>query len=319
MTNEQLVIRIKAWIDVAENMLQLWQQNQGFIETIAKRFRGYEDMEDLRQQGYIGLCNAVDGYNPDEGVLFLTYAGFWIRQSMQRYIEECGSVVRISVHCRNRIREYEKFCRTFELYYGRKPTDGEISCYLDMDEEKLASIRKSAQMSNIGSLDVPVGEGEEGTMYDLLPGAESPEEDIVEKLQQEQLQDTLWGMVDDLPGQQPTVIRMRYQEGKSLKEAGDRIGCTVNQASDIQHKALRAMREPRRARVLQSLMYGDSYSKALRGNGVEHFNRTWTSSTEYTAIEETEHWLQRMFPDRVSGTEMVLEKSANISNELNSC
>ena len=79
MTNEQLVIRIKAGIDVANNMLQLWQQNQGYITSIAKRFQGYEDKEDLMQQGYIGLCNAVDGYNPDEGVLFLTYAGFWIR------------------------------------------------------------------------------------------------------------------------------------------------------------------------------------------------------------------------------------------------
>lgn len=71
MTNEQLVIRIRAGIDVAENMLKLWQQNQGFIVAIAKRFQGYEDMEDLRQQGYIGLCQAVDGYNPDEGVYHL--------------------------------------------------------------------------------------------------------------------------------------------------------------------------------------------------------------------------------------------------------
>lgn len=284
-SNEELVIQIKAGIDVADNMLQLWQQNQGFIERIAKRFRGYEDMEDLRQQGYIGLCNAVDGYNLDEGVLFLTYARFWIRQSMQRYIEDCGSVVRISVHCCNRIREYEKFCRTFELYYGRKPTDGEISRYLDMDEEKLASIRKAAQMSNIGSLDVPVGEGEEGTMYDLLPGAESPEEDIVEKLQQEQLRNTLWGMVDDLPGQQPTVIRMRYQEGKSLKETGEAVGFPTEQARQQQNKALR---ELRKNRELRALRYGDTYSKALKGNGVEHFNRTWTSSTEYAALKLSE-------------------------------
>lgn len=284
MTNEQLVIRIKAGIDVAENMLQLWQQNHGFIASIAKRFQGYEEKEDLMQQGYIGLCNAVDGYNPDEGVLFLTYAGFWIRQSMQRYIEDCGSVVRISVHCRNRIREYEKFCGTFELYCGRKPTDGEIQLYLGISEEKLKDIRKAAQMSNIDSLDVPVGDDEEGSMYDLLPGQESPEDDIVEKLQHEQLRDTLWSMVDDLPWQQSAVIRMRYQEGRSLKETGDRIGCNVNQASAIQNKALRELRMPSRARVLRSLMHGDIYSKALKGTGAEHFNRTWTSSTEYVAL-----------------------------------
>lgn len=107
MTNEQLVIRIRAGIDVAENMLKLWQQNQGFIVAIAKRFQGYEDMEDLKQQGYIGLCQAVDGYNPDEGVPFINYAGFWIRQSMQRYIEDCGSVVRIPVDLRSMIGKYK--------------------------------------------------------------------------------------------------------------------------------------------------------------------------------------------------------------------
>ena len=284
MTNEQLVIRIKAGIDVADNMLQLWQQNQGYISSVAKRFQGYEEKEDLMQQGYIGLCNAVDGYNPNEGVLFLTYAGFWIRQSMQRYIEDCGSVVRISVHCRNRIREYEKFCSTFELYYGRKPTDGEIWLYLGISKEKLEYIRKAAQMSNIGSLDVPVGEEEEGSMYDLLPGGSNPEADVIEDLQQEQLRETLWSMVNELPGDQPDVIRMRYQENMTLKETGDRIGCNVNQANAIQNKALMALREPRRARVLKSIMYGEIYSKALKGTGVEHFNRTWTSSTEYAAL-----------------------------------
>lgn len=281
MTNEQLVIRIKAGIDVADNMLQLWQQNQGYIASVAKRFQGYEEKEDLMQQGYIGLCNAVDGYNPDEGVLFLTYAGFWIRQSIQRYIEDCGSVVRISVHCRNRIREYEKFCRTFELYYGRKPTDGEIQLYLGISEEKLKDIRKAAQMSNIGYLDVPIGNDEEGSMYDLLPGQESPEDDIVEKLQQEQIRDTLWSMVDELPDQQNIVIRMRYQQGATLKEAGEAAGLSVEQARQQQSKALRDLRGNRE---LWALRYGDTYNRALKGNGVANFNRTWTSSTEYAAL-----------------------------------
>lgn len=57
-------------------------------------------MEDLKQHEYIGLCNAVDGYNLEEGVAFPTYAGFWIRQSIQRYIDEYGSVVRLPVDLR---------------------------------------------------------------------------------------------------------------------------------------------------------------------------------------------------------------------------
>lgn len=288
-SNEQLVIRIKAGIDVAENMLQLWQQNQGFIAAIAKRFQGYEDKEDLMQQGYLGLSRAVDGYNPDEGVPFIKYAAFWIRQSMQRYIQDYGSIVRIPVHTQSKIREYKKLCSTFELYYGRKPLDYETSYFLGVSEESIESIKKASVMAQIGSLDVPVGDDEEGSMYDLLPGHECPEDDIVEKLQQEQIRDTLWSMVDQLQDQQPEVLRMRYQEGKTLKEVGENIGGTVEKARQIEYKALRELRNPCRARVLRSLMYGDIYSKALKGNGVGHFNRTWTSSTEYAALGLSEY------------------------------
>ena len=141
-------------------------------------------------------------------------------------------------------------------------------------------------MSNIGSLDVPAGNDEECSMYDLLPGQESQEEDIVEKLQQEQLRDTLWSMVDELPDQQNVVIRMRYQQGATLKEAGEAAGLSVDQARQQQSKALRDLRGNRE---LWALRYGDTYNKALKGNGVEHFNRTWTSSTEYAAIKLMEN------------------------------
>lgn len=287
-SNEQLVIQIKAGIDVADNMLQLWQQNNGYIAAIAKRFRGYEDMEDLMQQGYIGLHRAVDGYNQEEGVSFINYAGYWIRQSMQRYIEDCGSVVRIPVNLRTKIGQYKKLTISFQSTFGRKPTDREACYYLGVGCERLEDIKKAVAMDDMGSLDVPIGESDEGSMYDLLPGQESQEEEIVDRLQDEQLRDTLWSMVDDLPGQQPAVIRMRYLEGKTLKETGEAAGLTVEQTRQMQSKALHSLRDPRRTRVLRELVYGDTYSKALKGNGVEHFNRTWTSSTERAALDLAE-------------------------------
>lgn len=67
MTNEELVARIRAGVDETENMLKLWQQNRGLIHTIARKYAAYEDIEDLEQQGYIGLCDAVQGYRPEEG------------------------------------------------------------------------------------------------------------------------------------------------------------------------------------------------------------------------------------------------------------
>lgn len=283
-SNEELVALVQSGVDVQANMLQLWQQNQGFVATIAKRFRGYEDMEDLMQQGYIGLCQAVDGYNPDEGVPFINYAGYWIRQSMQRYIEDCGNIVRLPVHARNRVNKFKKLCNSFASYFGRKPTDDELEYYLGVSENVLEDIKKSATMLQIGSLDVPVGEDEDGSIYDLLPGQESPEEEIVDHLQNEQFRETLWGMVDELPGQQPTVIRMRYQHGATLKETGEAAGLSVEQTRQLQNKALRSLRQPRRAKKLAPFLDEEIRSMAFVGNGAKHFNRTWTSSTERAAI-----------------------------------
>ena len=75
VTNEQLVARIQAGVVVPGNMLRLWQQNRGFIALVAKNYQAFEDIEDLKQEGYIGLCRAVDEYKPQEGVVFMTYAG----------------------------------------------------------------------------------------------------------------------------------------------------------------------------------------------------------------------------------------------------
>lgn len=72
MTNEQLVIRVKAGEDTAGNMLKLWQQNKGFIAKMAKKYQGYAEMDDLMQEGYIALCEAVRQYDPEQGVTSFT-------------------------------------------------------------------------------------------------------------------------------------------------------------------------------------------------------------------------------------------------------
>ena len=94
MTNEQLAARIKAGEDEAGNMLKLWQQTEGFIAKLAMKYQGRAEFEDLKQEGYIGLCEAVRQYAPDRGVPFLNYAAFWIRQAMRRYADNCCGAIR---------------------------------------------------------------------------------------------------------------------------------------------------------------------------------------------------------------------------------
>ena len=283
-SNEQLVIRIKAGIDVSDNMLQLWEQNRGFIATIAKKFCGYAEMDDLLQQGYLGLCQAVDAYDPDVGAPFVDYAAYWLRQNMQRYVMNCGCNVRIPVQANVRARKYLKLCDAYEAHYGRKPTDRELERALGVSWNVLQDVKKTAAMLQIGSLDVPAGESEDASLYDILPGQEDVEEAVTDRIQAEELRETLWTTVDELPEHQSEVLRMRYLGDQTFKKISEQAGRGYQRTVQIHNEALRQQRTPRYRKKLEPFLDGEIYSSGLKGNGVCQFNRTWTSSTEYAAL-----------------------------------
>lgn len=284
MTNEQLVILIKSGIDVSNNMLQLYQQNQGFIWKIANIYKGYEDIEDLRQQGYIGLCDAVQGYRPEENVPFINYAALWIRQSMKRYIENNGKIVRVPTHEWEKQADYKKALREFELMTGRKPNDAEICQYMRISYKELKGIKQAVQMSNIGSLDIHIGDEGDSTIGDFVQGNDDVEKSVLDKVEKEELKKVLWSMVDDLPENQSQVLRSLFQEGKTLKATGEEIGVTTERIRVIRQNALKELNKPSRKRILIAYLPEAMESIAYRHNGVDEFNRTWTSSTELAAL-----------------------------------
>lgn len=288
MTNEELVARIQAGIDEADNMLQCWQQNKGLIWTVARKYAAYESMEDLEQQGYLGLCDAVQGYKPEEGAPFSSYALFWIKQSIQRYIDDCSGVIRVPVHRRQEITKYRRLCAAFERSFGRKPTDGEISRFLEVSLEVVERIKEAAQLGSMASLDTPIGEDGEDSIGDLQPGPADVESSVLDEVQQDQLATTLWPLVDSLPGRQPEIIRMRYQEGLTMKECGERLGIAAQGVRVHEVNGLRELRKPSRARQLKPFLDGYIYDRALQGNGPGTFSRTWTSSTERVALKLAE-------------------------------
>lgn len=95
MTNEELVKRIRGGSLVSDSMQLLYERNLPLIKQCIKPYAAYEPMEDLLQESYFGLYEAVQHYETSENVLFMTYAPYWIRQAVIRYIEKCGSTVRI--------------------------------------------------------------------------------------------------------------------------------------------------------------------------------------------------------------------------------
>ena len=286
MTNEQLVIQLKAGIHTAEYMKQLWEQNRGMIGKIACKYKGYEDLEDLKQQGFLGLYDAVEGYNPDQGTSFITYAKFWIQQSIQRYIDDCCGVVRIPVHAKEKISQYKKVANQFQKWYGSEATDKEISLLLQISLKQLEQLKKDIQMGQIQSLDSFVLQEDDGiTIADLVSAADDVEETVLDRVQKEQLKKVLWEIVDDLGEDQASVIRARYQERRTLKDIAEKNKCAIEWVRQQEKKALNRLRIPSRANKLKPFYDGVIFDHALKGNGVARFNTTWTSSTERVALE----------------------------------
>ena len=287
MTNEQLVICIQAGEEVADHMAQLWQQNQGIIGKLAEKYSHLAEEEDLKQEGYFGLWEAARRYNPKEGAKFITYASHWIRQKMVRYIHNNGTV-RIPVHENERLMQYNKLCNAFLAKLNRMPSGHEISRYLGISIKQARQLQNDAGMAEIGSLDSPVAGAEDIVLGDSIASNEDIESTILDKLETQQLKDTLWPLVDALPGKQPEVIRARYQEGRTLEDVGREMGVTGNMVRQIQATALRELRKPSRADQLRPFLDEVIYSKGIRGGGVRRFHETWTSSTEREALKLVE-------------------------------
>lgn len=280
MTNEQLVTLIKARENVAANMAALYEQTRGFIHSIAWKYRGYEELEDLEQEGYLGLCDAVEGYNPDEGVLFLTYAAYWIRQRMVRYIEG-AALFRRSAEGARFIRQYRKLENAMLVHRGRRPSDLEVRGFLKISQRSLDKLREAAEIGRIGYLDAPLAEDGETTLGDMVDAGIDVEGDVLDEVQAEELRAVIWPLVDGLGGQRAAVIRSRYQAHETGREIGARMGIGVQRVSQIEKEALRELRK--KHHLLRPFLPDDLGSLAYAGN-VGAFQRTWTSSTERAAM-----------------------------------
>ena len=295
MTNEQLVARIQAHENEAENMLALWQQNKGFIYKMAIKYKGYAEIEDLLQEGYIGLCNAVQHFNPEQYTSFIHYAAFWIKQVMLRYIDNCCSVVRIPVNARNDILQYKRIDGEYRKWYDKEPTDREMRAFLGVSIEKLETIKENARKVTLRSLDEPLGDEDELLLGDTIASNQDIEEDVIKRLDTAAMQESLWKAVDDLDHDMAAVLRKRYQDKMTLKEVGQSLGVSLEYARQVERKAIKKLRIPSKCAPFKSY-----YEQYLAAGPIYHvssdkFNRTWTSSVEAEVLWRQDDFLKNEY------------------------
>lgn len=289
MTNEELVIRVKAGIDTADNMALLYEQNRGFIFRLARRLSAYAEIDDLMQEGYFGLCEAVEHYDPDQDIKFLTYAEYWIHQVMKRYIENNKNTIRIPTHTHNRMLKYQKIISMFYKEYNREPTEAEISRHLGVSIPVVRKLKKDIVMTELASLDSPLKDTEDSLcLGDSITSTDNIEELVIDDIYNKQLKEDLWEFVDSsLDDRGKTVIKARFVENRTLQSLSDELGVSRELIRQYESKSLRKLRNGAKARAFRE-KYELEICNAWRGS-LGTFNTTWTSSTEQVAMRLIEN------------------------------
>lgn len=284
-TNEELVARIRAEEDpyIRSRLIgDLYQQNQGLIAKCANHFRGYEESDDLMQEGYFGLMIALDMWDPEKGASFATYAFKWIQNSMRRYIHDSGTLIRIPSGQRERIFRYQQTLKDLRKSFNRDPTPGELARALDLSENAIENIKRDAQLLSLRSLSEPIGE--DISLEEATPDPDDPISDMIDEDNREELSRLLWAIVDELGEQESSVIRLRYREGLTWEECGARLDRKPGQLKRIEKKCIRTMRQPRYKRQLEPYLEERLSELAYNATGLSSFRRTGMSAEERTLI-----------------------------------
>lgn len=286
MSNEELVEQIRKEINTSENMGQLYEQNKGMICKIARKYASRVDIEDLMQEAYFGLYEAVKHYESAAEVKFMSYATYWIMQSIQRYVETNASTIRISAHTQQLYYRYIKVVNAFMEKNNRKPTDREASRLLETNEATIQRIKKALyEVGNMDSLDQSIGgENKDILLSDSVIGSNGIEIDILDQIIEKDKKGSLWSIVEENTSElENKVIVNRYRKDLTLEATGKEIGVSRERVRQMESTALRKLRTSRVKRTL-SERYEIAIVEAYRGS-VGSFNHTWTSATERAALK----------------------------------
>ena len=249
----ELALRIKEGDQVA--LEKLVKANLRFVVSVSKQYQNQGlTLPDLINEGNLGLIKAAQRFDETRGFKFISYAVWWIRQSILQAIAEQARIVRLPLNQVGSLNRINKTFSRLEQEFEREPSPEEIAECLEIEKDKVTEAQKIS--GRHVSMDAPFKDGEDGTLLDVLSNGNSPIADL--SLMNESLQQEIKRSLSTLTDREQDVIILFFGIGiphpLSLEEIGEKFGLTRERVRQIKEKGIRRLRHTSRSKLLKSYL-----------------------------------------------------------------
>ena len=226
-----------------------------FVVSVAKQYQNQGlTLPDLINEGNLGLIKAAQRFDETRGFKFISYAVWWIRQSILQALAEQSRIVRLPLNQVGSLNKINKAFSKLEQEFERPPSSGELATALDLPEDKVKDTMKVS--GRHVSVDAPFAEGEDNSLLDVMVNNDSPKADI--ELMRESLQREIERSLSTLTDREKDVVMLFFgigmQHGLTLEEIGAKFDLTRERVRQIKEKAIRRLRHNSRSKLLKAYL-----------------------------------------------------------------
>ncbi|MFR9621333.1 MAG: RNA polymerase sigma factor RpoD/SigA [Rikenellaceae bacterium] len=237
-----------------EALEKLIKANLRFVVSVAKQYQNQGlSLPDLINEGNLGLVKAAEKFDETRGFKFISYAVWWIRQSILQALAEQSRIVRLPLNQVGSLNKINKAMARFEQEHERTPSSDELAVELDLPREKVADTLRVA--GRHVSVDAPFADGEDNSLLDVLVNPDSPNAD--RGLLNESLSTEVDRALETLTDRERDIIKYFFGIGSSertLEEIGEKFDLTRERVRQIKEKAIRRLRHSTRSKLLKSYL-----------------------------------------------------------------
>lgn len=249
----QLAIRMKNGDQSA--MERLTKANLRFVVSVAKQYQNQGlSLGDLINEGNLGLIKAVRRFDETRGFKFISYAVWWIRQSILQALAEQSRIVRLPLNRVGALNKIGKAYTTLKQEFEREPSADEIAEALEMDVSEISNTLKFS--GKPVSMDAPFSSSEENSLLDIIENDQQPSPD--NELISESLKQEVKSVLSTLPEREAEVIRLYFgldgEYSMTLEEIGEKFNLTRERVRQIKEKAIRGLRHNSKSNILKSYL-----------------------------------------------------------------